>query len=137
LLVGVVVLLLVACDGGYGVDEINVVDTTSEPPPPCDACDPIAQTGCIQAEKCTWLRSPKSCGPYAGCIATGEVLVGEACEIVLGADNCVKGAICSGGICKTICDHQADPAASGCSAIEQCVVDAELFDGAAGVCEAR
>ena len=116
-----------------------VVDARELPDARCSAlspCNPIAQTGCCSNEKCTWARVQ----PHMECASIGAVELGAPCTIdAAGFDDCMKGAVCSAGACKTICDPQATPEASGCVPDQQCVIDEELFRlvdvHVAGVCE--
>ena len=87
------------------------------------ACDPLAQTGCMPAEKCTWILDAiqpdnKTLG-HVGCAPdTGTVVDGASCTYgppgVTGYDDCLRGHLCftpalapeGPGVCKQICDQQ-------------------------------
>jgi hypothetical protein len=115
------------------------------------ACNPIAQTGCMANEKCTWIvdvdptPNANEIG-HIGCVAAGTIPDGADCPDTTvasnaGADTCVGGDLCMSGRCKRICDPQlVDGAASGaCAASFTCSTYAGVFvsagDPVAGVSE--
>jgi hypothetical protein len=131
----------------------------SEAPEPLDApgdapmaaCNPVAQTGCLAGEKCTWLVDIDSTPTmpqigHIGCAPAGTTADAAACDdpaslVNGGADACVAGHVCVSGTCKAICDPQlVEGAASGaCPASYACSVYADVFasggKSVAGVCE--
>lgn len=113
-------------------------------------CNPLQQTGCRVGEKCSWGYSASEYqGGHVTCGPSGSAAVGEPCDFGLArddsdgcgtaiVDNCVRGAVCSGGVCKPVCDNEGgDPM---CGSDQACVVDPTLFStgsstpAAAGVC---
>lgn len=89
------------------------------------SCNPVAQTGCIQNEKCTWIwvDAANDVG-FVDCRTEGSVPLGEACAFgpdgqVTGYDDCVAGAICVDSTCASICNQSPDTctAPNTCSAI--------------------
>jgi hypothetical protein len=72
-------------------------------PPPFSTCDPLTQTGCVEAETCQHVA-----GNFATCGTPGTAQVGEAC---LG-ETCAAGLDCFGdrpelgvsGSCRHFCD---------------------------------
>jgi hypothetical protein len=111
-------------------------------------CDPLAQTGCAIAEKCTWIidvNTPGNPTGHIGCAATGPKLLGDACMIgsggatATGFDNCTKGLACNSGVCKTVCNNMGGVPSCGNGRL--CANYAGLFgnqgeSAAAGVCDA-
>src|SRR5947199_7267126 len=57
-----------APDGGIIVDGGGIHDAGGS------TCNPLAQTGCPGAEKCTWIANS-----YVGCAPSGTVATGGAC----------------------------------------------------------
>jgi hypothetical protein len=117
--------MLAACGNGVR----HGVCICDAPPGDLDAnyaCNPLAQTGCLIGEKCTWIvdqLQPQEVG-HVGCAPDGSASSDGACipgpPGPDGFDDCVKGNICLGGECKVICDPQAAPVASGCDAQHFC-----------------
>jgi len=116
-------------------------------------CDPVAQTGCMAGEKCTWIvdidgdpvQKTNEVG-HIGCAAAGSISAGAACTDAVsgasgGVDGCVAGELCVAQTCKPICDPQlVDGAAPGaCAASYACSTYGGIFesggDPVAGVCE--
>ena len=155
-----VVLALVACDGGGPHLMVHPLDA---PPDSCGyyfgACNPLTQTGCNVGEKCTWALVPDH-PPlgYVDCAPEGTVPIGAACSysetmhvdecgrlVTDTADNCVKGAVCSPvagdgtGVCKQVCDNAGGNPMRDAS--HACVVQPGLFStatsspAAAGACD--
>jgi hypothetical protein len=146
-------LLLVACDSSPAVHDAPMRDARPDVAPIYECnCDPLFQTGCPGADgKCGWAYEPNdqthghiACGPI------GSAALGEPCTYattvsddpscgVRVVDNCVKGAACSDGICKAICDNLGGNPM--CDAQHACVADPALFSTgsdtphAAGVCD--
>jgi len=121
-------------DGGTPVDA------------PDAACNVLTQTGCNAGEKCTWFEDDMSDPPigHIACAPDGDKAIGAACTTgapgATGYDDCVKGAVCQGGECEAICDHQGG--APMCATNFGCVRISGLFGPAnsadppaAGVCE--
>jgi hypothetical protein len=139
-----VFIAAVAC-GGNGVDALDAgLDAQL-------ACNPIAQTGCMTSEKCTWIvdidatASADEIG-HIGCVANGALSAGTSCDeavaaVRAGADTCASGSFCISGKCKPICDPQlVDGAAPGaCPTGFACSKYAGVFvstgEPVAGVCE--
>ena len=118
-------------------------------------CNPVAQTGCMGDEKCTWIVD-RDADPatnsseigHIGCAPLGAMptAVGAACDDAMqnvngGADTCDRGDLCISNICKPICDPQlVDGTATGaCMMNYACSVYSGVFVSAglavAGVCE--
>lgn len=120
------------------------------------ACDPIAQTGCMASEKCTWLvdidadsaKMTEEIG-HIGCApaTAGDIADGGACDDAKagtnnGADSCAKGELCIARKCKPLCDPQATGVlvAGACKTNFACTTYAGVFTvsggpASAGVCE--
>jgi hypothetical protein len=135
---------LAACGGGNDPQH----DSGNGPNP---ACNPIAQTGCVTGERCTWIvdidatESTDQVG-HTGCAPGGELGDGQACTDATAADNagadiCVRGDLCVGGRCKPICDTQllSGAGAGACKSDLSCVSYRAVFESGgnpiAGVCE--
>lgn len=139
--------LLVACDHGSnacpGICDFDAplgVDSSGK-----DFCNPLTQTGCLVGEKCSWIvdqAAPLEIG-HIGCAPDGDVATDGACIHGLpgpdGFDDCVKGDVCSGGVCKTICDRNSFPMPTGCDSQHGCHDNSPLFEFGgvivAGVCD--
>ncbi len=106
-----------ACGGGDTPDDVDAAPEIDAAPAPVQ-CDPYAQTGCADGEKCTfmWANDQLQIGETV-CVAAGNVPVGGACtfqsppsqenpEAV--PDDCEAGALCAFGSCAAICG--VDPA---------------------------
>ncbi|HEX3766663.1 MAG TPA: hypothetical protein VHW23_48545, partial [Kofleriaceae bacterium] len=118
-------------------------------------CNPIAQTGCMANEKCTWLvdadANSTTMTPevgHVGCVATAAAAIadGMACTnakagVSSGADACVKGDICISSVCKPICDPQlaSGAGAGACDSTHACISYRGVFEStgiaSAGACE--
>lgn len=144
LALGLVGLLMAACGGGGGV---KLTDSGVDAP---TACNPIAQTGCMANEKCTWVidfDGSATADPigHIGCAAQGTVAQGGVCSFArvstAGIDACVGGSFCVGGQCKAICDQQlaSGSAAGACAENFACSRYSGLFEASgvavAGLCE--
>lgn len=139
--------LMAACGGG-GDDPIVLPDTGGGDDSGVPVtCNPIAQTGCLDTEKCTWIvdqEEPQEVG-HIGCVplAGDEIAIDGTCAVgpagPQGFDNCEKGAICVAAVCKAICDPQMAGVASGCDAQHSCSRYSGLFEVAgsitAGACD--
>jgi len=143
-----VLIALVGCSSSNG-PHIHPLDAPRDSRCLADqVCNPLTQAGCSLGEKCTWIDegSNASIG-IIGCAPDGSAGVGQACQYAVAfsgacgsfiTDNCMRGAVCSGGICKAICDNQGGTPM--CGSDEACVVDPALFSTgsmsphAAGVC---
>lgn len=107
-------------------------------------CNPLTQAGCAASEKCTWLEDQDN-PPigHIGCAPVGTIAEGCACSTgqagVAGYDDCVRGAFCSAGTCKPICDHQGG--APMCGTAAACTRTADIFESGgvavAGLCDPR
>lgn len=117
-------------------------------------CNPIAQTGCMASEKCTWVIDANAdpstgSGPigHVGCAPADPTATrGMACTAAVagindGADHCVKGEICISHVCKQICDPQLAPGAGAgaCDTTHACLAYRGVFEASsapiAGACE--
>jgi hypothetical protein len=129
--------LVAACGGGGS-------DTPPDGPPDVEidggvACNPVAQTGCADSEKCTWQDVTADLGRIA-CVPNGTVAIGGTCTFLdpgetAGYDDCVRGAYCLSGTCQEICTDAPDSCDSATSA---CSSYSGLFEGAdvsTGVCD--
>lgn len=144
-----VVALAAACGGG---SKPLLIDASTDA---LMVCNPIAQTGCMANEKCTWLvdadPNPTTmtaeighvgCAPVdATAFAEGAACTGAKAGVAGGADNCVKGDICISRVCKQICDPQlASGAGPGaCNTTHACLSYRGVFEStgipSAGACE--
>ncbi|MBA3540423.1 MAG: hypothetical protein H0T79_12500 [Deltaproteobacteria bacterium] len=119
-------------DFGPGPDVICRADNVSAS---CEPCNPLLQTGCNTAERCTWFHADGSTPPIGivGCAPIGPVMVGDACTFgepgATGFDDCMLGAVCVDGTCRAICDHQGGTPT--CPTELQCARERGLF-GAVG-----
>lgn len=101
-------LALAACGGD---DDVVIVDAA-----PVDTqCDPVAQTGCEEGEKCAQLVIAEGAAETT-CVPNGNVPLGEPCEYDepgedSGFDDCEsvegQGAQCINGICREICEAES------------------------------
>ncbi|MGE0870276.1 MAG: hypothetical protein AB7P03_17050 [Kofleriaceae bacterium] len=146
--------LVAACGGGGSKSDKNnnndnnndimLIDSSTTPDAPVTAaCNPNAQTGCQAGEKCTWITDQEEPNPigHVGCVPDGTIAVGDACTEgppgPMGYDQCVKGAVCIAGECKTICNTGGgDPM---CDSNYSCERYSDLFEVGgttiAGVCD--
>jgi hypothetical protein len=70
----------------------------------------------------------------SGCAPDGTVDPGDACIFSgsPGIDNCKKGSLCSGGVCKLICTANPDT----CPGNDSCALYSDIFEhSAGGLCE--
>jgi len=146
LILGAAVVALAACGGG---GKPQLLDANIDAPV---ACNPVAQTGCMASEKCTWVvdidgsQTMNEIG-HVGCAPVGAAPIAEggACADATatanaGADTCAAGTLCIARQCKPICDPQVAGAAAGsCKADFACSLYAGVFESAgtaiAGVCD--
>lgn len=144
-----VVALAAACGGG---SKPQLLDASIDAQM---VCNPIAQTGCMANEKCTWLvdadANPSTMTAeigHVGCaavdataIADGMTCVNAKAGVSGGADNCVKGDICISRVCKQICDPQlaSGAGAGACDTTHACLAYRGVFESGstptAGACE--
>jgi hypothetical protein len=122
--------LLVACGGNKSNKPdavVSIIDASIDGGG--GACDPVAQTGCMTGQKCSWVRIAASASSQVGtlaCVQDGTVALNGACTwgaagSSTGYDNCTKGLIClassrkdmATGTCSTICDTTALSGAAG------------------------
>jgi hypothetical protein len=138
--------LAAACGSGGG--KVNLLDASVDAP---SVCNPVAQTGCMTGEKCTWIVDIDGTATadeigHIGCVAAGTIPDGSPCGDAVaasngGADMCIKGELCISGKCKPICDPQlVDGTAPGACALNfSCSLYSGVFvstgDPVAGVCE--
>ena len=139
--------VVAACGGG---GKVKLLDAGVDAPV---ACNPVAQTGCMTGEKCTWIVDIDGSTTMAelghvGCAAIGPSPTpdGATCTDATmavngGADTCVMGDLCISGKCKPICDPQlvGGASAGACAANYACATYAGVFSSGgpalAGVCE--
>src|SRR5512140_242706 len=140
--------LLVGVVAACGSGKVKLLDGGVDAPM---ACDPVAQSGCMAGEKCTWVVDVDGTATtneigHIGCAPAGATLDGAACADATmavngGADSCVAGELCISRKCKPICDPQlVDGAAKGaCPTNYACSIYAGVFESSgppvAGVCE--
>ena len=150
LILGAAAMALAAACGGGGKTQLLDASIDAQM-----VCDPIAQTGCMTNEKCTWLvdadANPTTMTAeigHVGCVAVDATAIadGMACTnakagVAAGADNCAKGDICISRVCKQICDPQlaSGAGAGACDATHACISYRGVFEStgiaAAGACE--
>jgi hypothetical protein len=150
LTLGAAVAALAAACGGGGKSQL--LDASIDAPL---LCNPIAQTGCMASEKCTWIIDANAnpttgSGPigHVGCapVAATPSIRGMACTAAMagindGADSCARGDICIARVCKQICDPQlaSGTAAGACDPTHACLSYRGVFEAAsapiAGACE--
>lgn len=88
-------------------------------------CNPVAQTGCLADEKCTWIRYDAGRGAL-GCVPDQPPT--KACAFgpdgeTTGYDNCAAGDICIDGVCQAICVSSPD----SCQAPATCALHEGIF----------
>jgi hypothetical protein len=120
LILGAVFALLAACGGG-GDDDVTLDPDANSGPDAAAACDPVAQTGCADNEKCTWIRVTDTLGRL-GCSPDGTVAAGADCTRgpngdTTGYDDCAAGNLCVEGVCRAQCVDGACPSGSTCTRI--------------------
>ncbi len=150
LILGAAVAALAAACGGGGKPQLLDASIDAQM-----ACNPIAQTGCMANQKCTWIvdadANPTTMTAEIGhvdCVAVDATAVpdGMACTAAKaavsgGADNCAKGDICISGLCKQICDPQlaSGAGAGACDSTHACLSYRGVFESTgiatAGACE--
>jgi hypothetical protein len=117
--------------GGGGIDTLCFTAV-------CAGCDPVAQMGCADGEKCTWQHVTDTLGRLT-CTLDGTVPLGDVCTRMppgetAGYDDCAGGGYCLAGTCREICTEAPD----SCEAPSSCTLQPGLFDGASdptGLCE--
>lgn len=106
-----------ACAGG---------ETCSGCPADCGACppvcNPVTSAGCAAADHCF----PNPDGP--ACAPAGTKAHATAC---IYWNECVKGALCVAGLCRTVCDASGKDAVYGCKPGVPC--ETIVFEGAGEV----
>jgi len=97
-------------------------------------CDPVAQSDCLQAEKCAFVVLDVD--PFSGetrCVSEGSEQKGDPCTSGEpgddGFDNCQGGLQCVAGQCEEICNESPD----SCGESESCQAFAGLFADRPGV----
>jgi hypothetical protein len=91
-------------------------------------CNPVTNEGCSAIERCG--RN----GESVQCAVDGRTPLGSPCEVVDGADECVRGTVCLEGSCQPVC-RIAD--GRGCAAGQDCLALLGYFaalDYSFGVC---
>lgn len=76
-------------------------------------CDPVAQTGCDEGEKCDNVAGDSPQGVTGGvtrCAADGLVVEGEACTALstTPSSSCAAGTTCEDGVCQRWCRTAAE-----------------------------
>jgi hypothetical protein len=146
---GAAVAVLAAACGGGG--EPQLLDASIDAPL---RCNPIAQTGCMAREKCTWVIDANGdpstgsgpighvgCAPDEPTAARGMACTAAMAGINGGADRCARGEICISRACKQICDPQLAPGAGAgaCDTTHACLSYRGVFEASsapiAGACE--
>jgi hypothetical protein len=153
-------LAMIAACGGLkrndNVDDAAIVADASvdarvdaRPDAPADApgpCDPLANTGCAAANKCSWIvdvDDGTNRTGHVGCVPKGPKSIGEVCMIGtdgrIGSDNCAGGLYCVGRVCKQVCDTAGG--APRCAGLDACATYSSVFSNTgeaavAGVCDA-
>ena len=108
------------------------------------ACNVLAQTGCLQGERCAWIEDNNASPPlgHIGCAPIGAVALGGTCMYgapgATGYDNCQQGDVCINSVCKQICD--VNGGAPMCAAGSHCGAYSGVFGAvgqppAAGACD--
>lgn len=121
-------------DGGTndsGMNDSGTTDHGTNEDAAAGPCDLVAQSGCGNGQRCTWVRDDLGGGgaecASAGTIpALGECVASESGEV----DDCVAGHACVAGLCHRLCSTVA-----GCGANFACTTYADFVDdGTTGVC---
>lgn len=103
---------------------------------PSVGCDPIAQSGCDDEEKCSVVYGADTSS--FECVAAGTVAAGAPCTLTDGLDDCAPGHHCAGPLgadlatatCRPLCET------GGTSSCEVCVSYDGFPSEAVGVCHA-
>jgi hypothetical protein len=123
--------LLAACGGGPLPCRVHCGHYDAAPPD-APACDVLAQTGCHDGEKCTWIMDYPGEG-HIGCAPNGTRASDDTCEYgqpgATGYDDCTAGLVCNAGTCAAIC-----ATATTCDASHVCIIDHDLFANHVGRC---
>jgi hypothetical protein len=104
-------------------------------------CDPVLQSGCASAQKCTLPGGSSTAAPV--CTAAGSIPVGSACTA--SDDQCVAGAVCLSlaavdKVCRKLCNHDnldgdcPEPAAQDASRAQLSHCLQLTTDGPLGAC---
>lgn len=137
------------CDGVDGFEIPRICDCEPWATPTCEdnrcgydvgrsclgLCDPVAQTGCWAAEKCSWIWIVRETDVgIVACVADGTVPAGQVCTYgpegeATGYDDCVAGTVCIDGLCETLCSISPDT----CTPPATCVAQPGLFPNHPGV----
>lgn len=111
------------------------VDAPVDAPNP-DDCDPVANTGCPDGERCTFVvTNADSFEGITTCAPIGSTADGERCTATPGdegSDDCSAGSTCDGSLCVQICGLEDEDACTGCAEISALFPDRENV----GVCPA-
>jgi hypothetical protein len=104
-----------------------------------ETCDVLMQSGCLEGQKCSWVREANTTGDRGDyivdgridCVSDGTLAVGEYCwrypadfGPLERPDECIRGSYCDGGgwgmgICRRLCVR--DATVSGCDPDDVCV----------------
>lgn len=106
-------------DAALGPDSnTDAAETVATPDARQVTCNPVTNEGCSATERCG--RD----GEGVRCDVDGGTLLGLPCEVVDGADDCVRGTVCLGGTCQAVC-RVAD--GRGCAAGQDCLQSSGYF----------
>jgi hypothetical protein len=137
LLAGIFLMIAVGCsnqvpgaDAGSTDDQAPDAGAAPDAEPSSGPCDPLAQLGCGDGDKCTYvIDSTEPLAGHTGCVPAGAVAEGAACTSAVasgtGYDDCAAGLFCGNdGACTEICNAQTD---GNCDGDETCVAMSGLF----------
>jgi hypothetical protein len=123
-------------DGDDSPPDASAVPDAGPPDALSGPCDPVAQTGCGDGEKCAWVDLTSSLGLLT-CVPDGDRQLDETCTYGpdgedTGFDDCVAGTACA-STCRPVCALDSDD----CGANAVCVNDANFGTPPAGygVCQ--
>jgi hypothetical protein len=132
------VVMAAACGGGNDGGEI-IIDTPDSAPVE-ESCNPVAQSGCLDGEKCTWVEVSEN--PALGrtqCMPDGTVTLGDPC-LPAGlneGDECRAGGHCIAGVCTPVCSRTPDSCGEGflCNLFENLFDDLEGIGACRPLCD--
>lgn len=93
-----------SCDSGETC-ETCAVDCT------CKPCNPLTSTGCTASQQCYVTTNGLQCGGF------GKVADGGSCQYL---NDCAKGSMCVGSICRKVCATVSGVPGLDCSAPATC-----------------
>jgi hypothetical protein len=132
-----------ACGDGGGGSPPDAALPDGGPPDAREAeCDPVAQTGCAEGEKCGQLTvSLDPVEARTACVPDGTVEVGGACRTGepgegTGYDDCAAGADCTSGTCRAICLVPGDTCPDQFSCSTYLDLFKDIDETLVGVCDA-